>query len=125
MSSFTVLFIAAAFALMGLMAIARPESILAYFGTRSLTRDGRNEVRAVYGGFGLAIAALLCASLLHPAIRAGAVLAVAVALLGMAAGRLLSVLIDGAPGRWPWIFMAVELGGAAALLGALQSGGSA
>ena len=125
MSSFTVLFIAAAFALMGLVAIARPESILAYFGTRSLTRDGRNEVRAVYGGFGLAIAALLCASLRHPAIHAGAVLAVAVALLGMAAGRLLSVLIDGAPGRWPWIFMAVELGAAAALLGALQSGDAA
>jgi hypothetical protein len=125
MPAITVLFIAAAFALIGLMAIARPESILAYFGTRSLTRDGRNEVRAVYGGFGLAIAALLCASSLHPPIRTGAVLAVAVALLGMAAGRLLSVLLDGSPGRWPWIFMAVELGGGCALLGTLQSGGAA
>lgn len=123
MPSITVLFIAAAFALMGLAAITRPESILAYFGTHSLTRDGRNEVRAVYGGFGLAIAALLGATLLHPTIRVGAILAVAVALLGMAAGRLLSVLIDGSPGRWPWIFMAVELGGGCAMLGVLEGAG--
>lgn len=125
MASFLVLLIAAGFALMGLAAVARPESILAYVGTRSLTRDGRNEVRAVYGGFGLAIAALLCATRYSAAIRTGAVLAVAVALLGMAAGRLLSILIDGAPGRWPWVFLGVEAAGAAALLGALESAGAA
>jgi len=95
MSGVPVLLVAAAFAAMGLMALTRPESILAYFGTRGLSRDGRNEVRAVYGGFGLAIAALLGVAQFHAAIRTGALLAVAVALLGMAAGRVLSALIDG------------------------------
>jgi hypothetical protein len=125
MSTMLVLFVAAAFALMGVAAVARPESIVAYFGTRGLTRDGRNEVRAVYGGFGLAIATLLCATRYSAAIRQGAVLAVAVALLGMAAGRLLSVLIDGAPGRWPWVFLLVELGGGGALLAAMENGAAA
>jgi hypothetical protein len=120
-----VLLIAAAFAAMGLMALVRPEGIVAYFGTRELTRDGRNEVRAVYGGFGLAIAALLCGAQYHAALRPGALLAVAVALLGMAGGRVVSALLDGPPGRWPWIFMGVELAGGAALLGALQYGGAA
>jgi hypothetical protein len=125
MPALTVLIVAVAFAAMGLMALARPESIVAYFGTPGLTRDGRNEVRAVYGGFGLAIAALLCGAQYHAPVRAGALLAVAVALFGMAAGRLLSTLIDGAPGRWPWIFMAVELAGGCALLGVLELGGAA
>lgn len=116
-----VLLVAALFALMGVAALARPESILAYFGTATLSRDGRNEVRAVYGGFGLAIAGLLCAARFDEAIRSGAVLAVAVALLGMAAGRLISVLLDGAPGRYPWVFLGVELAGAGMLLGALQA----
>src|SRR5882757_6314228 len=120
-----VLLVAALFALMGMAALARPESILAYFGTASLTRDGRNEIRAVYGGFGLAIAGLLCAARFSEAIRGGAVLAVAVALLGMAAGRLISVPLDGAPGRYPWVFLGVELSGAAMLLGALQAWGPA
>jgi len=115
-----VLLVAALFALMGVAALSRPESILAYFGTATLTRDGRNEVRAVYGGFGLAIAGLLCAARFSEAIRGGAVVAVAVALLGMAAGRLISTLLDGAPGRYPWVFLGVELSGAAMLLGALQ-----
>jgi len=125
MSAIAVLIVAIAFAAMGLMALARPEGILAYFGTASLTRDGRNEVRAVYGGFGLAIAILLGAAQFHAAIRAGALLTVAVALLGMAAGRLLSVLLDGAPGRWPWVFLLLELGGGGALLGALEHGAAA
>lgn len=125
MPAITVLLVAAAFAAMGLMALARPQAIVACFGTRELTRDGRNEVRAVYGGFGLAIAALLGVAQHQPPLRAGALLAVAVALLGMAAGRLLSALIDGAPGRWPWLFMGVELAGGGALLAALGHGGTA
>jgi Domain of unknown function (DUF4345) len=117
-----VLLVAALFALMGVVALARPENILAYFGIATLTCDGRNEVRAVYGGFGLAIAGLLCAARFSETIRSGAVLAVAVALLGMAAGRLISALLDGMPGRYPRLFLGVELAGAAMLLGALQWG---
>jgi len=120
MAPILVLLVAALFTLMGIAALVRPQSILACFGTPTLTRDGRNEVRAVYGGFGLAVAALLCAGCYSNTIRSGVVLAVAVALLGMAIGRLLSVLLDGVPGRYPWLFLGVEVTAATTLLGALR-----
>ena len=55
--------IASAFLLMGLGALWRPVLVTAQFGIPSLTRDGRNEVRAVYGGFGLAMALVLLAAM--------------------------------------------------------------
>lgn len=125
MAAWVVLLVAALFAAMGILAIARPERILALVGIPTLTRDGRNEVRAVYGGFGLAIAALLCATPFDAGIRSGAVLAVGLALLGMAAGRLLSMLLDGAPGRYPWLFLGVESAGGAALLAVWRQWGAA
>ncbi len=101
---------AAFFAGMGLVALLQPERVLFFFGIRQLGRDGRNEVRAVYGGFGLAVAVLLLGTLSFFApLRDGILFTVAVALLGMAAGRLVSVASDGNPGRYPWIFFGVEL----------------
>jgi hypothetical protein len=77
--------VAAGFAAMGLLA----REVLAQFGVEVGTADGRNEVRAVYGGFGLAVAALLAvAAVGDPSTGEGIVVAVAFALAGMAAGRL-------------------------------------
>lgn len=114
-----IYFVAAFFAIMGLVALAQPERVLAFFGTHRLTRDGRSEVRAVYGGFGLAVAAVLLATITYPTIRAGVLIAVAVALLGMAGGRLVSLGLDGPPGRYPWLFLGIELILAAMLFAAL------
>ena len=86
-----VLLIAAGFAAMGLVAIMRPYDILAQFGVEVDTVEGRNEVRAVYGGFGLAIAAILAVAVLgDPDTRDGILVAVSIALFGMAGGRLAS-----------------------------------
>ena len=86
-----------------------PERVVALFGTPGLSIDGRNEVRAVYGGFGLAIAWLLFAALRAPIWASGALLAVAVALFGMATGRLISIAIDRKAGRFPVLFFFVEV----------------
>jgi hypothetical protein len=107
------------FALMGVLALASPGRILAPFGSTSLTVDGRNEVRAVYGGFGIAVALLLLATLWLESIRTGALLAVAVALFGMAAGRLASVAIEGRLGPYPGVFLVVEIVLGAMLIAAL------
>jgi hypothetical protein len=95
---------------MGVVALVRPDAILAFFGIRSLPVDARNEVRAVYGGFGVAVAGLLVMALRDEALRAGVVMAVAIALLGMASGRIVSAAIDRRIGRWPAVFFCVELG---------------
>ena len=92
--------------------------VIAFFGTSSLTVDGRNEVRAVYGGFGVAVSALLFGALAAPELARGIEISVAIALLGMAFGRVVSRLIDGGAGRYPWLFLGVEIALAACLLGA-------
>ena len=111
--------IALFFLAMGAYALAVPARVLAIFGVTVASVDGRNEVRAVYGGFGVAIGALLLAAGSAPALRPGVLLCVAVALAGMAGGRLVAALLDGSPGFYPWFFFGVELLGAAVLAAAL------
>jgi hypothetical protein len=111
--------VAVFFLLMGLMGLATPVRIQAPFGTAVQTGDGRNEVRAVYGGFGIAIGALLFAVARTPALRAGVLTTVAVALLGMAAGRVVSALIERPSRFYPcWFYCGLEAAMAAVLLAA-------
>lgn len=114
-----VIVIAVGFALMGLIALARPASIGEYFDVQFASVDGRNEVRAVYGGFGLAIALALVLATQVPVLRAGVIACVSLALAGMAAGRLFSALLER-PGFWPWVFCGIEAGAAALLAWTLQ-----
>lgn len=111
MSDAVVLIVAAGFAAMGLAALARPASVLAQFGVEVETGDGRNEVSAVYGGFGLAVAALLAAVTFgNDDIREGVVIAVAIGLAGMAAGRLVAVARERPRGAYPvWTYFAIEV----------------
>jgi hypothetical protein len=112
-----IILVAGAFALMGVIALARPGFVLAQFGVAVNTPSGRAEVRAVYGGFGLAISGLLVSALREPALRGGIVTAVAVSLLGMAAGRLAARCFERLPGFYPtWLFFLLEVGAGAALL---------
>lgn len=115
-----VLLVAAGFALMGLGALARPRLVLDQFGVDTATVEGRNEVRAVYGGFGLAVAALLgVAALGDVAGRDGILIAVGVALAGMAGGRLVGAVAERPSAVYPvWVYFAIEVAGAAVLLAA-------
>lgn len=106
------------FAGMGLVALARPAMIWAPFGVAPSTPAARNEVRAVYGGFGIAIAALLVAALgVDGDIREGILLAVATALGGMALGRVVGFAVERPDGWFPApFFLAVESAAAVGLL---------
>jgi uncharacterized membrane protein YeaQ/YmgE (transglycosylase-associated protein family) len=116
-SSTAVIVIAAVFFTgMGLFALARPAALIRPFGITLPNPESRAEVRAVYGGFGLAIAGMLALALTgHPA-RDGILITVAAALGGMAFGRLVSVVIDRPKAFYPnWFYFLVELVGAAGL----------
>lgn len=110
--------VAAGLGLMGLAALVRPVMIWAPFGVEPTTPEARNEVRAVYGGFGIALAALLFwAGGADAAVRDGVLLTVAASLFGMAGGRVVSGLVEPrALAGWPGFFLAVELGAGALLL---------
>jgi hypothetical protein len=95
---------------MGVVALVRPARLVAPFGIALSGPEARLEISAVYGGFGIAIAALLGVAALDPAAHRGEVLAVAVALFGMAAGRLIGRIRDRPGGFYPvWFYFWVEV----------------
>lgn len=100
---------ALAFLLMGSVALVSPHSITRWVAITALPVPARNEVRAVYGGYGVAMAVLLIVCRDHPLWRDGVVLTVSLALLGMAVGRLLSWLVDRRLDRYPALFMGTEV----------------
>jgi hypothetical protein len=108
---------------MGVAALLLPHRVLSLFGVAVHTADGRNEVRAVYGGFGIAVAALLIAALCTPELRTGVMVAIATAAAGMAGGRLVSALTDRSAGFYPLLFFTTEIAIAATLLAAARISG--
>lgn len=113
--------VAVGFLLMALIAFASPATVVAYFGMTELSIDGRNEVRAVYGGFGLVIAGLVAVAPYWPRFGPGILLAVAGSLFGMALGRAISRAVDGGAGFYPWLFFIIELAAGGALVAALMA----
>ena len=120
----TVVALASAFALMGIAALAKPTLVTRQFGIRGLEAAGRSEVRAVYGGFGLATSGALLLALRSPLLHAGICLTVGVALAGMALGRVVSWALDHRIEPAPLLYLALELLGAAALISAASATGA-
>lgn len=112
-----IAFVALFFLGMGVVGLFAPAFVAGSFGISLGSSDARTEVRAVYGGFGIAMAILLvCAAVGVSGLRPGAVLAVATALFGMAIGRLASRTVDRPSAFYPsWLYFWVELVGAALL----------
>ncbi len=106
---------------MGIFAWARPAALILPFGITLPIPESRAEVRAVYGGFGLAIAGVLAVAVSDPTLRDGILITVAAALGGMAFGRLVSGVIDRPKAFYPnWFYFVVEAVAAAALLWAAR-----
>lgn len=109
---------------MGMFALAAPAVMLRPFDYVLKTTAARAEVRGVYGGFGLAVAAVLgyAAWTSEDAKRTGILVTVGAALTGMAFGRAVSALFDGPTRFYPnWFYCLVEAIGAAALFWAAFS----
>jgi hypothetical protein len=105
------------FAGMGCYALAFPTAIIRPFGITLGGAASRSEIRAVYGGFGLAIAGVLgYAAVADGDVRTGVLIAVGAALAGMAFGRLVSAVLDERTAFYPnWFYCLVEAVAAAAL----------
>lgn len=111
-----IVVIAVFFAGMGCYALVAPDAIIRPFGVTLGSATARSEVRAVYGGFGLAIAGVLGYAVIEPDVRQGILIAVGAALAGMAFGRLVSAVVDERTAFYPnWFYCLVEAIAAAAL----------
>jgi hypothetical protein len=100
---------AAGFLLMGIVGLVNPTRITSYFKVPVITSDMRNEIRAVYGGFGIAMAAALAGAVQYEEYRVGILATISTALLGMACGRIVSFAIERDVGKYPYIYLCVEL----------------
>jgi hypothetical protein len=110
------------YGVIGIAAMIKPQTLLLQgFRIDAHAIESRNEIRGVYGGFPLAVAGLLLFSLTHPDLSDGILLALACASAGMAAGRIVSALIDRSMGRHPAIFTVLELIVAAMIASNIQS----
>jgi len=110
--------VAAFMAGMGALALVRPAAVVGIFKIRVDAAESRNEVRAVYGGFGLAVATMLVVTARRSdAFGHGLAVAVAVALAGMAAGRLVGFFVERPRRFYPTVFfLLVEAALASALI---------
>jgi len=116
-----VVLVALFFLWMGASALVVPQRVLALFDVSVMSAAGRNEVRAVYGGFGVAGSFLLLVGTRVPSLRPGILVTLATAVAGMAVGRLVSVVVDRSPAFYPWLFFATEIVIAATLFAAARS----
>jgi hypothetical protein len=84
--------------------------------------EARSEIRAVYGGFGVAVGGLLLVALADAGgLRTGVLVTVAVSLLGMACGRLVGRAVERPAAFYPvWCYFCVEVAAAGALLAVLR-----
>ena len=113
--------VAVFFAGMGVYGLIAPNRLVAPFGIALQSVTSRAEVRAVYGGFGVAIAGVLGIAAIKADLRVGILVTVAAALGGMAFGRLTS-LLDGRSSFYPnWFYFGVESAAAALLFVAAQA----
>lgn len=95
---------------MGIYGLAAPAALVRPFGVQLGKPEARAEVRAVYGGFGVAIAGVLGYAVLRPEVRFGIALTVGVALIGMALGRVVAVAAGDRTAFYPnWFYFLVEL----------------
>ncbi|WP_433192683.1 DUF4345 domain-containing protein [Nocardia sp. CA-107356] len=106
------------FLAMGGYALAAPAALIRPFGMRPEHAAARYEIRAVYGGFGLAMAAMLAIAATHDgSLRTGIMLTIGVALGGMALGRIFSAALDDRTSFYPnWFYCVIEAAAAAALV---------
>lgn len=104
---------------MGVYAIAAPAALVRPFGITLGESASRSEVRAVYGGFGLAIAGVLVyAAVADGDVRTGILITVGAALAGMAFGRLAAAVLGDRTAFYPnWFYFLVEVVAAVALFG--------
>ncbi|SHN45318.1 DUF4345 family protein [Cryptosporangium aurantiacum] len=118
MTSVLIVVVAVFFAGMGIVGLAAPVALVKPFGITLSGAAARTEIRAVYGGFGVAIAVVLAVAVTDlGGIRTGAVTTVAAALLGMAGGRLVARVVETPRCFYPtWFYFWVEVAGAAGLL---------
>jgi hypothetical protein len=102
----------------GVVGLVNPRFMPGLVDIPLASAPGRSEMRAVYGGFGVAVGLLILFGLASSsAWLDGVRLAFGVATAGMAAGRVVGALLERDFRPYPtWVFALIEVAVAGALL---------
>lgn len=95
------------YGVLAVVALVRPAVVLGLFGGATPTPQARNEIRAVYGGFSLAVALVAWRSDPARPEDAGRLRTAALASLGMAGARLAGMVVERRVAMWPTGFFLV------------------
>jgi hypothetical protein len=99
------------YAIFGVWLLIRPAALVRV-GIVSEQSDARVELRAMYGGLELGIAAFLLMCALHTPWIGGGLVLLTISLAGIAAGRVVGILLErGQVSRLIWTFLAMEVVG--------------
>jgi hypothetical protein len=96
------------FAAMGAVMLWRPEYLSQVTGLELSTPESRSEARAVYGGFGVAMALALFTAIVYSDFRGGIMFTTGLALIGMAAGRAYAAWLERPTSPVIWGLLAGE-----------------
>lgn len=111
--------------LFGLAGLLAPQRVMGVLGFVTLNASAAaatlGEVRAVYGGLFTVMGAYALFAALNPGVRRESILLLALLWLGAAAGRIFGVSVDGNPGLFGWLALAVEVAIGGALVAAATS----
>ncbi len=111
----SIVLCAAFFVCMGAAALWRPRGFARRLELDATSALALSEVRAVYGGYGLAMGALLLAALAWRALLPGVAVAIGAAMAGMLLGRLVSWAAERRLPRRALLFAGIEAALAAIL----------
>jgi hypothetical protein len=96
------------FAAMGVTLLIWPEAVARVTNQEPTTPEARSEIRAVYGGFGIAVALALFVAMVYSDFRGGIMFTVGLALIGMAAGRGYAAWLELPTNNIIWGLLAAE-----------------
>ena len=103
-------FISVLYLWMGYRGLTDAAGCLALFDVREVPPAMRNEVAAIYGGFGVSFGLLLLVAIFRQSeMSRGIILSLAVLTLGLAAGRIFSFCSSFPENYYPLIFMVLEI----------------
>ena len=108
------------FTIIGLSHLSVPQAMLSFHGLMMTTVNAYSDVRAGYGGLYVALGVVFLGGAARPGMRDLALLMLAAVTGGLAGGRLLSLIVDGAPTWSAWLLMSIELAAAVSVASLLR-----
>jgi hypothetical protein len=97
------------FAASGMYCLLYPNAALSILGQHFEGANSLGQERGTAGGVSLTCGVFLIASVHYPRLTLPALWLVTLVLGGLEAGRLVSLVADGAPGTVVWIYIALEI----------------